>query len=252
MWPCSLLDAQLAGGVSGRRPGPDRLADLPLVPERIDDPAQTPAVLIANGGLLRGAGVDRPPHHGVGVIGHQQGPARRATYRARAESSAVRPGRCHPERRLADGKLRDDVIALPGLVKDACPERVRVESDGLASTLDPQLRLDTRHPPTVAAQGGQRRADTAACRIVRSAAGRIIAPGPAGSLTAYGAGSAAGEPDLLGRPASGPLVRKLGKVVVGGAWRYLNFDQVLHHQAAPAHEPDPFPVWQREQPVLAA
>src|SRR6266571_4942324 len=138
--------------VSGRRPGPDRRADLPLVPERIDDPAQTPAMLIANGGLLRGAGVDRPPHHGVGIIGHQQRPARRAAYRARAESSAVRPGRCHPERRPADGELRDDVIALPGLVKDACPERVRVESDGLASTLNPQLRLDTRHPPTVAAQ----------------------------------------------------------------------------------------------------
>src|ERR1039457_4268951 len=124
MWPGSLAPGSGAGWrVSGRRPGPDRLADLPLVPERIDDPAQTPAVLIANGGLQRGAR----------IIGRQQGPARRAAYRARAESSAVRPGRRHPERRLADGKLRDDVIALPGSVQDACPERVQVESDGLAS-----------------------------------------------------------------------------------------------------------------------
>jgi hypothetical protein len=89
--------------VSGRRPGPDRLADLPLVPERIDDPAQPPAVLIANGGLLRGTGPDRLPHHGVGVI------------------------------------------ALPGLVQDACPERGRVASDGLASSLpSPDWALPSR------------------------------------------------------------------------------------------------------------
>jgi hypothetical protein len=96
----------------------------------------------------------------TGVIGHQQGPARRAADRARAEPSPVRPRRCHPERRLAHGELRDDVVSLPYPVKDAGTERLRIESDGLASALNPQLRLDTRHSPTVAVRGRRRRADT--------------------------------------------------------------------------------------------
>jgi hypothetical protein len=50
-------------------------------------------------------------------------------------------------------------------------------------------------------------------RMDSSAAGRIIARS-AGSLTASAVGSAAGEPDLLGRPAPDPLVGELGKVVV--------------------------------------
>src|SRR5580658_1495864 len=83
------------------------------------------------------------------------------------------------------------------------------------------------------------------------AAGRIIARST-GSLTVCADGSAAGEPDLLGRPAPDPLIRELGKVVVGGAWRHLDLDQVLYHQAATGHKADPFPVRQREQPVHGA
>src|ERR1700733_6908303 len=72
------------------------------------------------------------------------------------------------------------------------------------------------------------------------AAGRILA-GSAGSLTDCAGGSAAGEPDLLGWPALDPVAGELGKVVVGGAGRHLDLDQVFHRQAAPGHEPDPFP-----------
>ena len=32
-------------------------------------------------------------------------------------------------------------------------------------------------------------------------------------------------------------------------WRHPDLDQVLHYQAAAGHEPDPFLVWEREQPV---
>src|ERR1700689_4396651 len=67
-----------------------------------------------------------------------------------------------------------------------------------------------------------------------------------------GGSAAAGEPDLLGGPASDPLVRVLRKVVVGGAWRPPDLDQVLHDEAAPGHDPDPFPVRQRELPVGGA
>ncbi len=43
-------------------------------------------------------------------------------------------------------------IILPDAMQDAGPERVGVERDGLARALDPQLRLNTCHPSTVAAQ----------------------------------------------------------------------------------------------------
>jgi hypothetical protein len=136
------------------RPGTDRLAYLPLVPERIDDLAKAPAVLIVRRGLLGGARPDCPLYHGVGVIGHQQGPAGRAADRAWAEPSPVRAGRCHPERRLADSELRDDVVPVAGLVQQARAERGRVERNGLAGPVNPQLWLDTRHSPTVAVPDG--------------------------------------------------------------------------------------------------
>src|SRR5215469_4253921 len=64
--------------------------------------------------------------------------------------------------------------------------------------------------------------------------------------------AAAGEPGFLGGPAPDPLVGVLRKVVVGGTWRDLDLDQVLDDEAAPGHEPDPFPVRQRELPVGGA
>ena len=72
-WPSLALGCADTRRDSGRRPGPDRLANLPLGPERIDDPANTPAVLIASGRLLGGTRLYCPPQHSVGVIGHQQG-----------------------------------------------------------------------------------------------------------------------------------------------------------------------------------
>jgi len=139
-------------GVQVRRPGAERPADLPLVPERIDDAAQTPAVLVASRGFQRGAGADRPPQDGVRVIGHQQRPARRAADRMRAEPPRVRASRCHPERRLADSELGDDVVPLPDTVQDTRTERFRVERDGLASAINPQLWLDACHALSVQSQ----------------------------------------------------------------------------------------------------
>ena len=60
------------------RPGTKRPADFPLVPERVEDPAQTPAVLIGHLGRYTGASRQRLREHRVRVVCHEQGPAGRA------------------------------------------------------------------------------------------------------------------------------------------------------------------------------
>jgi hypothetical protein len=65
------------GPQSGGRPRSDGHADFPLVPERIDDPTEPPAVLV-----LHCRGFARPSRDGhaedrVGVLDHQKGSSRR-------------------------------------------------------------------------------------------------------------------------------------------------------------------------------
>ncbi len=113
--------------------------------ERIENPAQTPAMLIGHLGCCRGAGRDRLSHHRVGIIDHEQGPARRAANRLRAEPRPVWPARCNPERGVSDRELRDDVTSLTDTVKDPGAEGRLVERDSRVSAVDPQFRLDVRH-----------------------------------------------------------------------------------------------------------
>jgi len=54
--------------------------------ERIENPAQTPAMLVGHFGCRRSTGCDRLRHHRVGIIDHEQGPACRAANRLRAET----------------------------------------------------------------------------------------------------------------------------------------------------------------------
>ncbi len=101
------------GGGSGWRPGAEWPADLPLVAERVDDPAQPPAVLVAHWRRFRRASGDRLPDDAVGVFDHEQCSAGRAIDCAGAEPLHGR-GRCrHPERCVADAELRDDVVPSP-------------------------------------------------------------------------------------------------------------------------------------------
>jgi hypothetical protein len=50
-----------------------------------------------------------------------------------------------PEPRVADSKLRDDVVALTYTMQDSRAERVAVKLQRSISVLDPQFRLDARH-----------------------------------------------------------------------------------------------------------
>src|SRR5436190_17467902 len=67
-------------------PGSERHADLPLMTERVDNPAESPAMLVAHRGRLLSAGGDCLPDHAVGLVDHEQRPACRTIDRARAEA----------------------------------------------------------------------------------------------------------------------------------------------------------------------
>jgi hypothetical protein len=95
------------------------------VPERIDDPAQTPAVLIANGGLLRGASVDRLPHHGVGVIGRVRLVA--PPIATPASVPPTRAGSAHPKLQHRQAGRQVTIVLLydGGVVEeDAVPRKL--------------------------------------------------------------------------------------------------------------------------------
>jgi hypothetical protein len=116
------------------------------VTKRIDDPPQAPTMLVAD---LRDH--DRPRRsrladNRVRVIDHKEGPARRAADRVRAEPPRARVGRYHPEDRVANRELNDDLISIPDAMKHLRVERGRIERDCGARTVNPQLRLNLHHP----------------------------------------------------------------------------------------------------------
>lgn len=71
----------------GRRPGTERVSDLPFVADWIGNPTETPAVLVAHGRDLGGASANCLPDELVGICDHEQGPAGRTVDRARAQAS---------------------------------------------------------------------------------------------------------------------------------------------------------------------
>ena len=127
------------------RPRAKWFPNLPFMAEWIEDSAQPPAVLVGHPGRHRGPGPNRLREHRVRIIDHEQSPARRTADRRRAETGCFRTAGRHPERGVADRQLRNDVIAFADLVKDHGTEGRLVERNRCGSTIDPQLRLDTRH-----------------------------------------------------------------------------------------------------------
>ncbi len=63
-----------AGLVSGRRPGTEGPPDLPFMTERVDDPADAPAMLVSYPGRCGGTSVHRLVENSFGVTDHQQRP----------------------------------------------------------------------------------------------------------------------------------------------------------------------------------
>src|SRR5262249_16157656 len=74
-------------------PRPHRPPHFPLMTKRIEDPAPPRTVLIGHFGCRCGTGPYRLGKHRVGIIDHQQSPARRAADRLRAEPRSIRSAR---------------------------------------------------------------------------------------------------------------------------------------------------------------
>ena len=105
--------------------------------KRIEDPAQTPAVLVGHLGCRSGTGLYRPGKQRIRVIGNQQGPASRAADRPWTEPWPVGSSGRNPERGVSDRQLRDDLIAFAYLMKDSRTESCCVESDSRGSLINP-------------------------------------------------------------------------------------------------------------------
>jgi hypothetical protein len=116
------------------------------VPEWVNDPAEQPAVLLAHRRCLAGTGVNGPPDHRLRFIDDQQHSPRGAPDRYRTEAMRSRVCRCHPEACTADRQLRDDVVPLAHAVNDHGAKSRLIELHGGRGTVDPQFRLDARHP----------------------------------------------------------------------------------------------------------
>ena len=83
----------------------------------------------------------------VGIIDDEQKPCGCPADHMRGEATHFSVPRRNPEHSLANSELSHDVIALTDEVLHCCAESEPVKADRIAGSLDPQLRLDTRHTP---------------------------------------------------------------------------------------------------------
>jgi hypothetical protein len=105
--------------------------------ERIEDPAQTPTVLVGHLGYRSGTSLYCPGKQRIRVIGNQQGPTSRAADRLWTEPRPVGSSRRNPERGVSDCQLRDDLIAFTYLMKNSRAESYCVERDSRGSPVNP-------------------------------------------------------------------------------------------------------------------
>ena len=136
--------------------------------ERIEDPAQAPAVLVGHVGRWRGTSADRLREHRIWIVGYQQGPARCTADCLRAEPRSVRSARGNPERGVSDRQLRDDLVSLPDAMQGSGAESCLIELDSGSSAIDPQFRLYTRHAGDGSRRPARQQARSAATGCGRS------------------------------------------------------------------------------------
>jgi len=105
--------------------------------ERVEDPAQTPTVLVGHLGCRSGTGLYCPGIQRIRVIDNQQGPTSRAADCRWTEPWPVGSSRRNPERGVSDRQLRDDLISFAYLMKDSRTESCCVESDSRGSLINP-------------------------------------------------------------------------------------------------------------------
>jgi hypothetical protein len=112
-------------------------------------------VLIRHRRELRRAGPNSGLDDTIWRLDDKKNSARCSTQGVRAETShlLVRPR--DPEGAIADGELHHDVIALSDPMKHVRPECPLVESYGVGSAFNPELRLKVCHPIIVCPRRGR-------------------------------------------------------------------------------------------------
>ena len=128
-----------------RRPLAEWPPDLPLVSEWVNNPAQAPAMLIADRGNLPGAGVDRLLEYRAGVVDDEQRPTSCSVDRLGAEAPSIRRCSRYPEGSVTDCELHDNVVAVSDAMQDDRTERRLIELDRRSGSIDPELGLDASH-----------------------------------------------------------------------------------------------------------
>lgn len=108
----------------------------------IDDPPETPAVLLTNRRRFRSGGTYRLRGYGIRIVDDEQGPAGPPTNASGAEAMQVLAGRRHPEAGVTDRQLLDNVIVVANTVKGGCAEGRLIEPHSFADAINPSLRLN--------------------------------------------------------------------------------------------------------------
>lgn len=161
---------------SRRRPNRQRVSDLPLVPEGVHDAADQPSVLGTHGGRQLSASSDGARGHDAGISDDQQRTAGRAANDKRIEAPSA--GVRHPEPRLTNRKLGNEVVLVTDAVEDRRVERLSVEVERCGRIADPQLGLHAGHSESLPAT----RATRATPRPARSPMSRRSMTRPTGII----------------------------------------------------------------------
>ena len=81
----------------------------------------------------------------IWMVNDKQESSGRSVNGSGGESPHVFASCRHPEARVADGELRDDVIPLANEVHDLCAKGALVERNSFSSAINPQLGLNAVH-----------------------------------------------------------------------------------------------------------
>ena len=91
--------------------------------EGINDPTDAPSMLAVDRGLLHRPGSDRLSLDRVWIVHDEQESGGGATDRLRDQPVSTDTDRSHPEDRVVDGQLRDDVLTFANAVQHTSTER---------------------------------------------------------------------------------------------------------------------------------
>jgi hypothetical protein len=120
----------------------------PLVAERIDESAHTPAVFYVDRRRGLSTSGDGLGEHRIWIVDHEEHSARRTADGSWDRALGARTRCGNPERGVVHCELGDDVISLADAVQHPGVERRLIERKSRHAVVDPKLGLDRCHGRT--------------------------------------------------------------------------------------------------------